>query len=71
MRTFEEQAANEVKAGLVVEYVAMPSYRGSTSTIPNGFWLTYIAQYPDGSVGKSDSVYIRNDANGAMPNLGN
>jgi DNA/RNA non-specific endonuclease len=71
MRAFEARAAGQLKHGLVVEYIAMPIYRSSTSQIPTGFQLSYIAQSLVGGAGMTESTYVSNDANGALPNLGN
>lgn len=71
MRTFETLAANDVKAGLVVEYHATPVYRTATSTVPEGFQLAFWAETLSGLYVDAESAYIANDNNGKLPNLGN
>ncbi|WP_079138539.1 DNRLRE domain-containing protein [Actinacidiphila rubida] len=71
MRSFEQQAQKAVKAKMAVEYLAMPVYSSRTSTIPIGFQLSYLAQSLTGGPSTSNSVYVPNDANSTLPNLGN
>jgi len=71
MRTFETQAQNLVKAGNVVEYSGYPIYRGPTSTVPAGFEIDYLAETKNGQYVASNRSYVKNDANGKKPNLGN
>ena len=72
MRALEMQAANLAsKEHMVVLYLDMPQYQSATSTIPTGFWLSYIAQVPGGGPSVTNSVYVPNTADGQFPNLGN
>ena len=70
MRAFEAKAQRAVQSNVVM-YVAVPDYATSTSTIPIGFHLSYMAQNLAGGVGTSDSTYVSNDGQGLLPNLGN
>jgi RHS repeat-associated protein len=71
MRSFEQQAQKAVNAKMAVEYLAMPVYSSKTSTIPIGFQLSYLAQSLTGGPSTGNSVYVPNDANSTLPNLGN
>ena len=71
MREVETEAQNQVKAGLVIEYEAIPIYHDAKSTVPTGFWLGYVADTASGQYVTSNMVKVENDANNTRPNLGN
>jgi len=74
MRQFETQAQGQLKpaGNSALIYVAMPRYATATSTIPLGFWLSYLSQsQATGAPLGVGSVYVPNTGDNQYPNLGN